>query len=499
MRERTARVAGTFAVVALLVGASLTGAVGGAAATTSSSSTTVDCDRVDKALWYITVETVNDKQCDPVRISDRYQEMNQTETNQTKLDLYQTTVSISETDDLSSVRNSISHADAMAWAKAQQAVVAAYKNGTSLTVAQSEARVAIQDYYAKMQKNILAKWEGTLTQWHYTRKRAHSEGYTDVYRYQSVAGQNIGEFNSPGVFNATHDVTLTNGETYTTSAIKYYAGGNAQFITPAGHYNSYNGETTLQDEYYKLFYRTPSDDYSTQWVRIEKMNETTDGHDWFDVWAAIESKNTQLQDNVNKFAESVYNAADNGSLNVSDVVNPYTMISQYNTERNKTGYWSYSVSSLAAAGLETPNLNGTSVMTVKLNSGRETQGLIMSHTAPNGSWETGVTYDPANIEGAQILVETTGNNTELTEPFTLTKMTNQQGETIKRVNTTEYVTKTYNATELQEMVNKTLALQRQTEAREPTGGGGGFELGGGGMGIAALAAAGVAIALIASD
>ena len=73
------------------------------------------------------------------------------------------------------------------------------------------------------------------------------------------------------------------------------------------------------------------------------------------------------------------------------------------------------------------------------------------------------------------MVTTDGNKVEFAEGenFTITAMRGKDGSSISSAETTEYVYKTANSTELMEMQQQLTALRQEIEEREPTGGAGG--------------------------
>jgi len=414
------------------------------------------CSQVDQFVWVSSVGRLNDKRCDPSRLTKEMKEFKEAEDNQTEIDIYEGAVSVDSQDSLAIQRNYLADSDAMAWSQAQAAVIAAYENGSSESVAKVKARQAVSDYYAQMQLNILRKWNSSLLNLAYLSGRAqNASGIDDQYLYVNTSiDPDVYHPERVVVKNRTHSVELVNGTNVTAQSIFFHDdGGHDYYWTPD------------RDDGPKVMVKPPTDSFSKK--------EVLNPRDWYPVWTNISGKQQQLNDNVDAFVNSTYDAYQRGELKTSEFVNPTTLMTQYNTQANETGYWAYSAATLASAGVASPDLNSTSVMTIQ-HKGEKASGLLFSQNAPNGTWETNVTYDTANINGSQFFVSTSGNQTALHGTFTITSMKNKQGEAINETHTTEYVYQTQNNTEYRQMQEQLLNLTKEIEARQAqnTGSGG---------------------------
>ena len=201
-----------------------------------------------------------------------------------------------------------------------------------------------------------------------------------------------------------------------------------------------------------------------------------------------------LQTESDAFVEATYADFDSGAANASDVISANTAMFEYGTQADGNSSLYDSTAALTLMGFDTPNMSTTGTQDVTYK-GNQYTGIVLARNAPGGSWQTGTTYNTSNITGPVFLATADGQKVDFAEntTFTIDQMRNRDGGNVSSVETTKYVYKTANTSELNDMQNQLFELREEIESREPDGGGAGS----GGIGtnaiIAAAALAGAAL------
>lgn len=471
MKRKIASVFGAFLIVAMAINAPFMANTN--VSPVGTASATHNCGTTDALVAAITFTYVNYDKCTNNHVGHVIEDMKNSDDNQTKVDIYNggTSQKSQYSQNLDTKDNYLVDSETVAWNKAQVAAFAAIENGTSESVAQSRARQAISDYYARMQMNLIASWNTTVSNYEYLETQENTEGISDSFvNYNSQSNDYGGPLQYSGTEVRT--VTLTNGTTVNVLALHFE---NSDTPNDASSYwKPSNGNANMGSyaEPTALTINAPNSNYE------ELLYLPT--YTYSSTWGNITSTQSRLNDNVDAYVSEIYTEAEAGNIDPTEYIEPGTMVQEYSQQYNETGYWAYSVASLSAMGLETPDLNGTGQMTVDYQ-GNTYNGLIMSQQAPtygpnstktNGTWYSGYEYHTSNIDGSQLLVTTDGEQLEMEGNFTITEMTDKDGETIDTTTTQEYNYKTTNTTEYNQLQEELSLLRQEIESREPTAGGG---------------------------
>lgn len=453
----------------------VTAGVGNVSATHSS-----DCSEMDGAISFISLGILGDgsimeNTACASHTLDSVTSVTESEDQQTKLDIRSAAFGVKSSAEVSmaSYDNYLNDSKSAAWMKAQVAVAEAYQNDSSQSQARVAAKTAIQDYYLTKQINLLEHYNNQLYQYHLLQERAANEsGVPADYVHGYSKWENTDK-------NRTFDlgsesVTLLDGSSYTihTVTTSAYEPGS---LTGWANIRSVGVKSHDDFEHVGLLY---FQDYQDRWNRIQAIN-------------------SDLQPEASNFVDSTYADFESGEINASDVISANTAMFEYGTAYNESGSLYDSVGALAMMGYDTPNLNDSGTMTVSYN-GQNYTGVVMARNAPGGSWVTNTTYNTSNISGPVFIATTEGTKVDFAggETFTVVGMTSTEGSQIDQVQTTKYVYKTANTSQLHEMQNRIAELQDELEARQKSVGG---ESGSDGsipveaIGIGLLAVAAVAV------
>lgn len=464
------------AVVALVVAL----AVSGAGLTATPVAADHDCSTVNKGVWYTFsgVSLLGEATggsgagCDMWHGEPAVQEVRDLEKNKTKIDLYAAAAGQQEQSNVSLTINAnyLQDTESIAWQKAEAAIAEAYENGSTKSEAKVAAREAIKDYYSGRQANLLQNWNVQAVSIDYIHDRAEQEGFTSgsASTWVHVAeNQNGNDRSFGGLTNVSR--TLINGSTM--NEVTYAAG----YVPEDFHIDSGTQSPSGSTESYETV-RVPAPDGSYErmdYVVFEQYKTR---------WNEISTKQQSLNSEVDAFVDATWQDYQDGNINSTDVISRTTLMFEYGTRTaNGSGNYYDMVGAAAGMGLDTPNLNGTGVMTMTIpDAGNSYEGLVFARNAPNNTWVVGDTYDPANITGPVMFATTDGQLFEVDRPFTIDSATDTEGNERSEVQTTNYNYKTANTSDLQGKYDRLLEMTQELENRAEeleSGGGGGGGLG----------------------
>lgn len=505
-------------LVFLLVGSMLTAGTGNVAAAES----TKNCSELDEFFWVLSWGRFWDH-CDPSVISDEMEELRSNTNDATQLDLYNGLVGqeIQSENLLVTIDSYSQDGRTPAFVKAENATIEALYAGETKAGVNRSARTAVNDYYTEAQQmRLVDGWNIAVSQLDYVSTRADNttglsaDGVTDLHGgVDAYSGHPTGwtfinldgfKFTYQGTTSKAY--TYANGTTENVTMPQYslkiigdwegdtgtvYNNASTEFATsvtlaPDGTW-TYTGRDmggliaedgsllaggpVIWDFHLDNVTAVPPDGSSlVEEVYLEQPR-------WTNTFSGTSTTAVQVRDNAELYASALYDADQNGTLDAANYTSGYVMAQEYATDYNSTGYWSYAIGLLSSSGVSTPDLNGTGVMTVDYN-GVTYEGLIMAAEAPNGTWETGVQYDTANLGNRTWLVTTNGERLEMDGTFTLQEMTDQNGNAVNSTKQVTYVYEGVNMTDYNNLQKQVLELMTEIQEREPTGTGTGSSSGG---------------------
>ena len=455
---------------------------------------------------YAADQFIFDGKCTDSHRADAIESMQESDANQTHLDIYNAALQQSaETETSTAVYdNYMNDTESAAWMQAEMAIASAYQNGSSKSLAKSKARQAIAEYYAVKQINLIERHNTTVAGYETLYRRAENESALTASSVLSFSGSGTGDTQSvyyDGTRNTT--VTLTNGSTHGDLAVAItsqdqYDGHTTTGVAGVDEHNA-DSSDAYQEVVYghtasDLYAVAPNDNYDdATYLTFSTFGER---------WDRIVAQNDALQAEVDPFVNNTWTAYESGEIDSADVLSRNTQMFRYGQAATDGTNSTYDVvAALSSMGLDSPELNGTGTMEVQYK-GATYNGLLMARNAPNGSWQAGTTYNTSNIDGPVLLAHTGGQTLELTGEFTVSSITSESGDEINEVQTTKVVYKTSNTSELLTKMNEIEKLRQEIESREPKPGGGGTSDGGDGL-LNKLAAAlgvsvGAAVAVLAA-
>jgi hypothetical protein len=399
----------------------------------------------------------------------------------------------------SSQNNFAQDARSVAWAKAKISIINDLNNNVSKANARENATQVVQDYYATREKNLISYYEGQSEHMAYLVDTNSSVELVDPTSFPDGVVMD----NETG----SVDVELVNGETVHSDSIAYAAAsesayGSALIVPFSGNSN-----------------KTAPDGSSASGASLDSANSVVEvnGRPMMNV-SAYSAEHSDLRDqsqqvvsNVEVYTNETYQAYSAGEIDSTDLASadPTTIGTQASTDYNSTGYYGMANSQLAALGLSGNETISHVVNTTDNGSARQIEGTLFYTGEDSQTFETGTTYDPANLNGSVYmsvasLEDGSGNSLNhsggfyyVEENFTVSSATDTN--TGEAVNTTTMETRDYTSTNvslLAEEIDR-LKEQRAYYEEQQAAGSGGISLDFGGIETGAIIAL-LAVAFLAT-
>lgn len=438
-----------------------------------------NCSSLDDFVMFLTIGLVNAEDCSrQAYVESTIEDMKASDQNQSKVDIYSSATGLKSGSEAweAPFNNYLNDTESVAWMKAEVAIAEAYEEGKAESQAKVAARQAIANYYAVKQKNLIEQFNVTLSQTQVLAEQANQEGLGSYQQggdgvktgfINIPEGPSDGDGSTTYVGEVNRTVTLVNGNTTGAMAIEFDdsdAHSNPMYVSV----NTKSTMTQTNPDYKKYF-------------RVEAPDSNYDPLNFFyygrytDKWNRIQTKNTNLQDEVEVFVNATWDDYQNGEISASDVISRNTAMYEYGVRSGSENETLYnSVAGLALAGFDVPNLNNSGTMTIQYD-GNEYEGLMLARNVPNGSWETGVTYNESDFTGPVMIASIDGEKIDIADnkEFTILSMSAKDGSDLSTIETKKYRYKTSNTSELLETQSALLELRQEIEDREPSTSGSG--------------------------
>jgi hypothetical protein len=387
--------------------------------------------------------------------------------------------------------------------------VRAFNNDT-LTKAEIKDRVnqSVEDYYATMQKNLERTYRANVNQAWYAYKAREQAGLNEgvlavQHHYDTPIEDSTQSDTLRNWFNSsdgtytykktTVNVTLVNGETIETTSVKALVNDYTMYTSPA---NQSIPDPDLNPGTLAMYAGDPDANWANP-VDAYNYNTTNsieiyDGYDYRTLWADINSTADGVKANGDQYVDSLFTTYNRSEgVNVTEVLSPNDLASQWNTEYESTGQYGWMAAQLGLTDLQgnvsssfeieyTPRSNhtptslglGGNETTYAFTSGTTANlsGTLMTDWAPtstNGAFVQGSTYDTADATAPVLFIEqvnsTESRVVELDGTFTVTSMTNvQTGDSVNETTLDEQTQQTWNVSSTEDELNGLLDYRQDS-------------------------------------
>jgi hypothetical protein len=180
------------------------------------------------------------------------------------------------------------------------------------------------------------------------------------------------------------EVTLRDGTVYDTRVL-YFTGDNSG-TTVYKHYTYDGSDSTglsAGDLHDSSGYIDDPDTSSEADPDLMAVRGLTN-----DIW----SQWNQMKTNLQTFVNDAYTSLQSGDIDLTDLVDPVTLASEYSSSYDSTGYYGYAAANLAILGVPT-DLAGNATITL-VNDGATVSGTLFVESPPTGGLDVGTQYDP---------------------------------------------------------------------------------------------------------
>lgn len=519
--------------------------IGASALLATPVAATHDCDGVDMFIASVgagadyvaspgdPIDTVYYEKCGLNHQAQVVNEMKENDADQEWTDIYTASAATYENQRQSWVTrtNLAENQDVIVWGRGQAEAIMAWRdNGANQSGMETAFSNYTEAYWAQQQRMVLENAETQMASLQYERNAAVMEDNVtanDTYRYGQVQSDrtvidtygsdssNAHDFQVDGdaaMVNVTY--TLTDGSTKTIEVITsrnanddlvIWSPAPKEYVTSvgadAGNESNYVFITNYRDTYSSSSGSWDRDNSGDAWVAMPSPEDdnmsATPAYDpslFAESYTLMQDINDQQADNIPPTTKSLYEGLENGTIKPDEAIPALTQIDYYTNRSADGNHFVYTTAILANGGMETPSLNSTGHMWVEYQ-GTEYKGFLMTHDSPENGWQVNQTYNTSDFDGTEIIVSTDGQSITLDEnsEFTITKITDENGNEKNSTTTQQYSQKTYNNTEFTQTVDEMQELRELIEQREPDGAGG---AGGGLGGVSPLQAAGVLAILV---
>ncbi len=378
---------------------------------------------------------------------------------ETKKEIYDQ-ISIQATNNdqtLTTYGNYLNDTETIALMEGKNAYIKALENGSAESVARNKATEAVADYYSVKQQNLIAAWNTSATVFNSSRTVAAnttdvSTNYVSYVEESDTGNDNYDDSSYEGLSNAS--MQLVNATSADVLGFEIFVAANydtsrqtaTRTVTPATGQAEItaSGTTVWVNE---LYVEPPNSNYDRLTMMTFEEFEAIN--------TEIESQNSEVQGQLDTFINNTYDSYQQGTINASDLIDPYLGAREYDPETSST----WNLRTLSSMGLSGPkNLSTIGVMNITTD-GENVSGVLMSNEVPNGGFVVNQTYNASALNGSQYVAETNGDTQKLSGEFTITAAETTDGEPIADGETIEYRTIDYQTADTQEFQ----ALQQQLD------------------------------------
>jgi hypothetical protein len=388
-------------------------------------------------------------------------------------------MAIADEEVFTSMVNHIEASDNVAYSKGQIAIVKALNAGKTESEADADMQAAIDEYFAKIQENILEHWDTQSKQLrhHYDEVVAHTDLSNDVLQTVVRSGENLYSMYSATNAYTLPEILFTQGSKNDVGSGYMYESISIELLdgrTFAGHEHAFR--TDSSNPWGIGFLPEQSDNWPnyTESNILDVGISPTDAGDinnptWTEVifgldcrryraaWTDLITTRDNVKADLSGYVTDVYAAYDAGEVDLTDILDPITLATELATDNN---YRAFRESAASQLGIPTDAEHNV-VIDVHLADGDERLWVDMftdhQPTDVDGnavSWKVGETYSPSTwAEPLFIIMEKDDGQSDITkleDDFTIVEAYNDAGDEVTDFDNRQTTTHTSDATKLKE-------------------------------------------------
>jgi len=286
----------------------------------------------------------------------------------------------------SMLNNRIADSKNACWIDAKKAIVESINNGNTKAETEAAAETAVNKYYTTLQHNWIK---------HYNEATAILHDMVVLFQDHSDVSPN-GSFSAHTQYSES---TAVKGSANLSTGSYTLADGSTMDVNQwscNSNYGDYGG--TIKIRHNRGWLDTSNGytkDFQEKGLYFERNGKRAAliPASMFGILDEIGTVHSDMVSNATTFANNTYDSYSAGNIDPTEIVDAQTFASEYAPDQNSGS--AYAAAELAALGVDT-NLNGE--MQIRLEeTGVQVDGVIAADASPEGGFEVGKTYDPANL------------------------------------------------------------------------------------------------------
>jgi len=411
------------------------------------------------------------------------------------------------------LNNQLETSKEVAWMRAERAAARAATNGSTQSAANIDVTESLNEYYSIHETNLIDKWNLLLTGANSYRQQAGNVSGYGMWNMQhfnvdtSTSNPNyrveLQSFEFVGTSNTTH--TLPNGNETTVKTLDVSAsfahifeddGSTRSTETQTWSFSPVSDSRRRSTSWSDSGADSISASVSATYLKLLAPDTEYDARNYLSLNRFISDQNSirdQLANMTNEtdtFVSNVYPALESGEVDPEDLVSNVNRMFNYATQGGANATYSEAYIALASMGLD-PAGNSSYLSLTYQHDGAPgnvtNDGMLLSDTAPGGSWDVGKIYDSANISGPQMVVTLDGDEHTINGTFQINGAYQDDGTeianpTLDAPGNDYAVSNTTEAQQLVRSLTEKINRYHNLTANTAAGGGGGGVNGMGGLG-----------------
>lgn len=411
------------------------------------------------------------------------------------------------------LNNQLETSKEVAWMRAERAAARAATNGSTQSAANIDVTESLNEYYSIHEANLIDKWNLLLTGANSYRQQAGNvSGYgmwnmqhfnVDTSTSNPSYRVELQSFEFVGTSNTTH--TLPNGNDTTVKTLDVSAsfahifeddGSTRSTETQTWSFSPVSDSRRRSVSWSDSGADSISASVTATYLKLLAPDTEYDARNYLSLNRFISDQNSirdQLANMTNEtdtFVSNVYPALESGEVDPEDLVSNVNRMFNYATQGGANATYSEAYIALASMGLDPAGNSSYLSLTYQHDgvSGNVTNdGMLLSDTAPGGSWDVGRVYDSANISGPQMVVTLDGAEHTINGTFQINGAYQDDGTeianpTLDAPGNDYAVSNTTEAQQLVRSLTEKINRYHNLTANTAAGGGGGGVNGMGGLG-----------------
>ncbi|SNZ06466.1 hypothetical protein SAMN06269185_1180 [Natronoarchaeum philippinense] len=260
---------------------------------------------------------------------------------------------------------------------AREDIANSYANGTTRSTARQRANMTIENYYSRMQVNLLNRYESHAAQFQYNANLSTTDDDLNNQMFYLTGATYMDYWLNGSMVNQT--VTLANGSTYEYETLgidwkytneKYGSRVFDPFDKPGNYSETFEFDQVNNqvDTYRERVY--------IQWQKTDVYSKSRPvfyASNWGDQFHEMNQSSAYLKNNIDQTIDPIWNGLDNGTISTSDLLPPSLLVEEMSDSSiANTSDYSLAIATLAQLGLDSTAIDQVQKETVVIDGVKAT-------------------------------------------------------------------------------------------------------------------------------